>query len=126
MRTGSGELKELVTDGDLWHTHNAAKVAVEPNRNQGEVMVKQAKAPAAAATAEKPKVLKVKAGLKFRGAREAWYARLQEFEGRPAEAYLESCEKKRPSLPKSGKPEAPAGWLRFFQRTGVASQVDVK
>lgn len=69
----------------------------------------------------KPKVLKVKAGQKYRGAREAWYVRLQEFDGKPAEAFLESCAKKHPSVPKSGKAEAPAGWLRFFQRTGVAS-----
>lgn len=81
----------------------------------------QTKAPA---KQEKPKVLRVKAGVKYRGAREAWYARLMEFNGKPADAFLESCEKKRPSTPKSGKPEAPAGWLRFFQRTGVASQIE--
>lgn len=81
---------------------------------------------AAPAKQEKPKVLVVKAGVKYRGAREAWYARLQEFNGKSAEAFLESCEKKHPSVPKSGRPEAPAGWLRFFQRTGVVHQVEAK
>lgn len=86
-------------------------------------MAKSKKA-APAATDGKPRVLNVKAGMKYRGAREAWYARLQEFQGKSADAFLESCEKKRPSVPKSGKAEAPAGWLRFFQRTGVAHLVE--
>lgn len=84
---------------------------------------KSATTPAADVKAT-PKVLKVKAGLKYRGAREAWYARLCEYDGKPAEAFLESCVKKHPSVPKSGKAEAPAGWLRFFQRTNVAHLVE--
>lgn len=71
---------------------------------------------------EKVKLLKVKAGMKYRGAREAWYAVLQQHDGKSVDSFLEATAKKPPSLPKSGKAEKPAGWLRFFERTGVASE----
>lgn len=81
---------------------------------------------AAGKTAQAAKVLylEVKAGVKYRGARDKWYARLQEHNGKPASAYLESCKENPPSLPKSGVPEAPQGWLSYFQRTGTVTLVE--
>jgi len=88
----------------------------------------QATTPAgkAGASAQAAKVLhlQVKAGGKYRGARQAWYTRLQKYDGKPASAYLENCKEDPPSLPKSGVAEAPQGWLSFFQRTGMVAMVE--
>lgn len=85
------------------------------------------KAPAASA-APTPKVvskvvgtLKVKDGMKFRGARDEWYKVLQAHDGKPAQEYLEATTKTPPSLPKSGKQEPSSGWLRWFVRHEVAT-----
>ncbi len=67
--------------------------------------------------------LRVKQGMKFRGARAAWYERLQGYEGKPAAAYLESCKERPPSVPKSGVAEAPQGWLSWFTRHNVVELV---
>jgi hypothetical protein len=69
----------------------------------------------------KPQViLEVKAGVKYRGARAAWYERLCKFEGKPAADYLADTTANPPSLPKSGVQEKATGWLGFFTRTGIA------
>lgn len=75
---------------------------------------------------EKVQVLRVKAGQKYRGAREAWYARLKEYDGKPLDDFLASTKEKMPSLPESGKAENPMGWVRFFQRVGVLGIVAEK
>jgi len=67
------------------------------------------------------KVLKTDA--KFRGAREAWYQKLKEMDGKPIADYEEATTKSPPSLPKSGKAEKPSGWIGYFQRTGILSVV---
>jgi len=64
-------------------------------------------------------IASVKAGIKYRGARAAWYAVAQAHVGQPAQAYLAACTAKPPSLPKSGVAEPATGWLRYFVRTGV-------
>lgn len=74
--------------------------------------------PAKAASAG---VLTVKTGVQYKGARAAWYAVLLAHNGKQAAAYLAACTTKAPSLPKSGRPEAPTGWLRYFVRNGVAT-----
>jgi hypothetical protein len=78
---------------------------------------------AAGATPQAAKVLymQVKPGVKYRGARAAWYERAQKYEGKPVAAYLENCKEDPPSLPKSGVAEAPQGWLSFFTRQGVVT-----
>lgn len=68
-----------------------------------------------------PQLLNVKAGLYYRGARAAWYAVLQAHNGQPANAYLAACLANPPSLPKSLRPEAPTGWLRYFVRVGTCT-----
>ena len=68
-------------------------------------------------------VLKVKPGLTFRGARQAWYEVLKAHDGKPAQEYLETTTKQAPSLPKSGKQEPSSGWLRWFVRHEVATIV---
>jgi hypothetical protein len=70
----------------------------------------------------KPQVISaVKAGIKYRGARAAWYAVLQAHQGKPAADFLAACTKSPPSLPESGVAEKPSGWLRYFVRSGVAT-----
>ncbi len=68
-------------------------------------------------------VLKVKDGLSFRGARQAWYEVLKAHDGKPAQAYLDATTEKAPSLPKSGKQEPSSGWLRWFVRHEIAAIV---
>lgn len=94
---------------------------------------KAPKAPAAAPTATAPVkvptkpnlpgVLQVKAGLTFRGARQAWYNVLVAHNGQPANAYLAATLATPPSLPKSQRADAPTGWLRYFVRTGACTVV---
>lgn len=71
-------------------------------------------------------VLKVKPGMTFRGARQAWYDVLVAHDGKPAQDYLETTTKTPPSLPKSGKQEPSTGWLRWFVRHEVAGIVQTK
>lgn len=71
-------------------------------------------------------VLKVKDGLSFRGARQAWYEVLKQHDGKPAQDYLDNTTKQAPSLPKSGKQEPSSGWLRWFVRHEVAAIVQTK
>lgn len=66
-------------------------------------------------------IVAVKAGVKYRGARAAWYAVLQQHVGQPAANYLAACTANPPSLPKSQVPEKASGWLGYFVRTGVAT-----
>ena len=70
--------------------------------------------------------LSVKAGQKYRGARLAWYERMVELEGKTRDEVTKNLEADPPALygPKSknaGKAEPVAGWVRFFERTGVAT-----
>lgn len=70
----------------------------------------------------KPQIIKaVKAGIKYRGARAAWYEVLQAHEGKPAADFLAATTATPPSLPKSGVQEKSSGWLGFFVRTGIAT-----
>jgi hypothetical protein len=70
----------------------------------------------------KPQVISaVKAGVKYRGARAAWYAVLQQHVGKPAADFLAATTAKPPSLPKSGVAEPASGWLRYFVRNGIAT-----
>lgn len=66
-------------------------------------------------------IVKVKAGVKYRGARQAWYDVLCKYEGKPAADFLAATTAKAPSLPKSGVQEKASGWLGYFIRTGVAT-----
>ncbi len=80
------------------------------------------KAASASPQPARPQKLKVlKKDQKFRGARDAWFARLVEFDGKTEGEYLESCKEKPPALTKNGSAENPTGWVRFFVRTGVLS-----
>lgn len=78
-------------------------------------------APAPTPAPADTKVIKiVKTDVKYEGARLAWYEALRAHEGKDPEAFVASCQKTPPAVPKSGKAEDPRGWLRFFVRTGVA------
>lgn len=76
--------------------------------------------------ATQPQTLKVKAGLKYRGARQAWYEVLCAYDGKPVSDFLAAVEANRPSKygaksKHAGTPEPVAGWFRFFVRTGAAT-----
>ena len=75
----------------------------------------------AAGKAQPQVIASVKAGVKYRGARAAWYAVLQAHQGQTAAAYLAACTAKPPSLPKSGVPEPATGWLRYFVRNHIVT-----
>jgi hypothetical protein len=86
-------------------------------------MVKVIQAPVtatASGTAKAVLIVQVKQGVKYRGARAAWYAVLQAHTGKPASDFLAACTTKPPSLPKSGVAEPASGWLRYFVRSGIA------
>jgi len=70
----------------------------------------------------KPQIIAtVKANVKYRGARAAWYEVLVKHEGKPAGDFLAATTAKPPSVPKSGTPEPSSGWLRYFVRSGIAT-----
>lgn len=72
----------------------------------------------------KPKLIKVlKTDAKYRGAREAWYNVLKEFDGKPVDDYIEHCKEKCPQLTKNGGKENPTGWVGFFKRQGIMQEV---
>lgn len=87
--------------------------------------VEQTTTDAPATPAEPEKLLTVKAGQKYRGARQAWYERMVTLEGKSRKDVEADLEANPPALygPRSkfaGKPEPVSGWVRFFERTGVA------
>lgn len=95
-------------------------------RNNKVVATSAVQVVAAPATVQgnvaKPQVIvSVKAGIKYRGARAAWYTVLQAHQGKPAADFLAACTSQPPSTPKSGVVEKPSGWLSYFVRTGVAT-----
>ena len=80
-------------------------------------------APAPEAKPTKVAFVKVlKQDAKFRGAREAWYNELKKHDGKPLADYEKACDDKPPSLPKSGRKEAPSGWVSYFIRTGILAK----
>lgn len=102
-----------------------APVAIK--QEDGKPPFKGEPTPAAEAKPTKIRKIKVlKQDAKFRGAREAWYAELKKFDGKPLKDYEEACAKKPPSLPKSGRAEAPSGWTSYFKRTGILEITEVE
>lgn len=63
--------------------------------------------------------------VKFREgtARYEWWQRMQDFNGKTLNAFLEDVKAKPPSVPTKGKLqgklEPPQGWIKFFQREGL-------
>lgn len=85
---------------------------------------KQEETPTPPPVEAKPILIKVvKRDAKYRGAREAWYTRLLEHDGKTLDEFIESCKTKCPQLTKNGTPEPPLGWVGFFKRQGVMQEV---
>lgn len=89
-------------------------------------VTKAPKGEVVAPSTEKVQLLTVKVGLKYRGARQAWYETLCKYDGKPASEFLAAVEANRPSnygakSKHAGTPEPVAGWFRFFVRSGVAT-----
>lgn len=70
-------------------------------------------------------LLAVKGNVPLRGARQAWYTVLLQYNGKPASAFIAHVTANPPSLPAkgklAGKPEPASGWLRWFVRQGIAT-----
>lgn len=93
----------------------AAEIAGAAARAGGEPVVNLPPA-----EASKPVLIKVlKPDAKYRGAREAWFMRLKEFDGKPLDEYIANCKEKCPQLTKAQTAENPTGWVSFFKRQGV-------
>lgn len=96
-------------------------------RRKSERKVKNEKpatqaAPAASASPARPQVIKLlKKDTKYRGAREAWYNRLKEFDGKTEAEFLANTKESPPAHTRNGTAENPSGWVRFFVRQGVMS-----
>lgn len=75
----------------------------------------------------KPKIQLTEATGKFRkgSAREAWYAALQQSNGKTVEHFVQTVKDNPPSTPQKGKlkgkVEPPQGWLNWFVRNGYAT-----
>lgn len=67
----------------------------------------------------------LKPNATFRGARQAWFNVLVAHNGQPANAFLAACAATPPSLPASGRAEAPTGWLSWFVRNGYCTVTTV-
>lgn len=81
--------------------------------------------PETTTTPEPDKLLVVKAGVKYRGARASWYERMVALEGKTRKEVEADLESNPPALygarsKFAGTAEPVSGWVRFFERTGVA------
>lgn len=94
-------------------------VSNKPDNKKPEAKAAPVKAAATAVQAKPQVLVVVKKDAKLRGARDLWYQRLVEHDGKPVDTFVESAKNNPPSLPKSGKAEAPGGWLSYFKRQGI-------
>ena len=100
----------------------------KPNRKQVENTATQQDTATQPETAvAQVPVINVKVGLKYRGARDNWYKRLLEFNGKPLAEFIASVEADRPSVygaksTHAGQPEPVPGWVQFFRRNGVFTE----
>lgn len=102
-------------------TRTKAKQKVDA-KTKSEVVKQEAAAPVE--PGPKPKRIKVlKKDSKFRGgsAREAWYIRLKEMEGKTEGEFLANTKENPPARTQNGTVENPSGWMRFFVRNGIVS-----
>lgn len=74
---------------------------------------------AAPAVAPKPQIMRVKSGVKLRGAREKWYEVLLKMDGKSVADYIAATKKDPPALTKNNTAENPTGWVRWFVRSGT-------
>lgn len=70
----------------------------------------------------------VKVNFRKGSAREAYYNRLTQYNGKTVDAFAKSCAKDVPSVPGrgklKGKPEPVTGWISWFVRNGFVSLQD--
>lgn len=115
-----------VTGGGIMSSRKKVKTKVKHEATSKSEATKSGVAAQKAETATpvvvKTQKLKVlKKDTKYRGAREAWFNRLVEYDGKTEGEFIQSTTEKPPALTKNGTPEAPSGWIRFFVRSGVLS-----
>ncbi|MCH9027753.1 MAG: hypothetical protein IIA05_11675 [Proteobacteria bacterium] len=52
-------------------------------------------------------------------ARAKWFTAIKRYNGKDVDDFVAATAKRPPVLTKSGEPEPPAGWLRYFVREEV-------
>lgn len=104
---------------------DSPKAPPQANTKPADKPEEKKAAPATAAPtppAPKPMVLKVlKKDANYRGARQAWYSRLLEFDGKTEGEYIASTKETPPALTRNGTAENPSGWVSWFKRNGIIS-----
>lgn len=55
---------------------------------------------------------------------DAWLAAVQACDGKTVAEFVAYCEANPPRLTKSGKLDAPTGWLRYIAKTGMVQVVE--
>lgn len=61
--------------------------------------------------------------VQYKGNRQAWYARLKEFDGKTLDEFLADAKERPPAMTRNNTPEPPMGWWSFFKREQVATVV---
>lgn len=97
------------------------KTTKKTGKPSGKAVVKKTVESRQTVEAVSKTITVAKKAEKYDGARAKWYAALLAHDGHTNDAFVESCTKSPPAMPKSGKAEDPRGWLRYFVREGVAS-----
>lgn len=98
-----------------------AKAPASASPKTAAAPAQKVEAAPAAAPARPSKIKVVKADTKYRGAREAWFNRLKEFDGKTEGEFLADTRERPPALTRNQTAENPTGWMRFFVRSGVAT-----
>ncbi len=57
-------------------------------------------------------------------ARAKWFTAIKRYDGKELDAFLTATTNKPPVLKKNGDPEAPNGWVRYFEREEVIGLFD--
>lgn len=55
---------------------------------------------------------------------DAWLAAVQACDGKTVAEFVAFCTANPPRLTKSGKVDAPSGWLRYIQKAGLVAVVE--
>lgn len=57
-------------------------------------------------------------------ARAKWFTAIKRYDGKDVDGFIAAATKKPPVLKKNGEPEAPLGWVRYFEREEVIGLFD--
>jgi hypothetical protein len=100
-------------------------------KDVGTVSAKELEKPAEQKATAAPRTSRTNQGkikllrneMNYKGNREAWFARLKEYDGKTLDEFLADAKERPPALTRNNTPEPPMGWFSFFKREGVATVV---